>query len=300
MTHQNPGREVTGHDQSGEGASPGVGARSARFYGWEVALVLALSLGRAAVYAVLQLAERMRIIPIGDQTATVQRSRSREEFFDFSFQVLDSLFALAPVALVIYLLYLHGVNPFRRWGLDFRRPGQDWLIGVGLFGLIGAGTMGVYFAGRSLGITAQMVPTDVTEYWWNAPVLLLAALRHSLLEEVIMIAYLFDRARRIWPMLERRIRPANSNGPENGVGRVQLGSAAVWLLILASALLRGAYHLYQGFGPGVGNMLMGVIFGWIYLRFGRVMPLVIAHFLLDAVAFLAFPLALSAFGLTGL
>lgn len=267
--------EITGYAHTGKGP------RSVRFYGWEMVIVLALSLGRSAIYAVLQLAEQMSITPIADQTATVQRSRSRAEFFDFSFQVLDSIFALAPVALVIYLLFLHGGNPFRRWGLDFRRPGQDWLIGFGLFALIGLGTLGVYFAGRSLGVTAQMVPADVTQYWWNAPVLLLASLRHSLLEEVIMIAYLFDRARRIWPQLARP-------------------GAAVWLLILGSALLRGAYHLYQGFGPGIGNFLMGVIFGWIYLRFGRVMPLVIAHFLLDAVAFLAFPLVLSVAGLEGL
>lgn len=302
MTRTGPGWQHTPDPQRCQGQQPTPGApaastgiRSRRFYGWEMAIVLALSLGRAAVYAVLQLAERMRITPIADQTATVQRSRSREEFFDFTFQVLDSLFALAPVALVIYLLFLHGVNPFRRWGLDFKRPGRDWLIGVGLLVLIGVGTMGVYFAGRSLGVTAQIIPTDVTEYWWNAPVLLLAALRHSLLEEVIMIAYLFDRARRIWPVLDRRI--AGGTAEAATAGR---HTGAIWLLILASALLRGAYHLYQGFGPGLGNLLMGVIFGWVYLKYGRVMPLVIAHFLLDAVAFLAFPLALSAFGLAGL
>lgn len=256
-----------------------------RFYAWEVGIVLALSLGRSATYAVLQLAERLSIAPLADQTATVQRSRSREEFYDFSFQVLDSVFALAPVALVVYLLFLHGDNPFRRWGLDFRRPGKDWAIGAGLFALIGLGTLGVYFAGRTLGLTTQIVPADVTEYWWTSPVLLLAALRHSLLEEVIMIAYLFDRARRIWPQL---------TGP---AGSARIG---IWILVLATAVLRGAYHLYQGFGPGIGNALMGVIFAAVYLKYGRVMPLVIAHFLLDAVAFLAFPLVLQLFGLSSL
>ncbi len=38
-----------------------------------------------------------------------------------------------------------------------------------------------------------------------------------------------------------------------------------------------AYHAYQGIGPIFGNFAMGVVFGWCYRRWGRVMPLVIAH-----------------------
>jgi membrane protease YdiL (CAAX protease family) len=60
---------------------------------------------------------------------------------------------------------------------------------------------------------------------------------------------------------------------------------------VSAALLRGSYHLYQGIGPFVGNALMGVVFGWCYLRWGRVMPLVIAHWVLDIVSFVGYPLA---------
>ena len=66
----------------------------------------------------------------------------------------------------------------------------------------------------------------------------------------------------------------------------------------ALALLRGAYHLYQGIGPGVGNALMGVVFALVFLRVRRVMPLVIAHALLDAVGFVGYPLLARA-GLLG-
>mgnify|MGYP002721449246 CR=1 FL=1 len=258
---------------------------SRRFYAWEVGIVLAISLGRSAIYAALNLAERLSLAPLADQTATVQSARSRHEFFDFAYQLLDNLFALAPVALVLYLVFLHGGNPFRRWGLDFRRPGRDWTLGVGLFLLIGAGTLVIYGVGRAAGATVQIIPADVAEHWWTTPMLLLTALRHSLLEEIIMIAYLFDRARRIWPSLAA------------GAGRPALTHRGLWVLVLASAVLRGMYHLYQGFGPGLGNLLMGVIFGWLYLRYGRVMPLVIAHFLLDVVGFLAFPLLVGALGI---
>mgnify|MGYP003488981035 FL=1 len=42
-----------------------------------------------------------------------------------------------------------------------------------------------------------------------------------------------------------------------------------------------------------GNFVMGVVFGWCYQRWGRVMPLVIAHTLLDVVAFVGYPLAVA-------
>ena len=60
--------------------------------------------------------------------------------------------------------------------------------------------------------------------------------------------------------------------------------------MLASALLRGSYHLYQGFGAFVGNAVMGVVFALFFLRYKRVLPLVIAHTLLDVVAFVGYTL----------
>jgi uncharacterized protein len=61
-------------------------------------------------------------------------------------------------------------------------------------------------------------------------------------------------------------------------------------VIATSALLRGSYHLYQGFGGFVGNAVMGVIFAFFYLRTRRVLPLVIAHTVLDVVAFVGYTL----------
>jgi len=58
--------------------------------------------------------------------------------------------------------------------------------------------------------------------------------------------------------------------------------------LAASAILRGSYHLYQGPGAFFGNMVMGVIFGWWFQRTRRVLPLVIAHFLLDAFSFVGY------------
>ena len=55
-------------------------------------------------------------------------------------------------------------------------------------------------------------------------------------------------------------------------------------------MIRGSYHLYQGAGAFLGNAVMGLIFGYLYRRWGRVMPLLIAHFLIDAVTFVGYAL----------
>ncbi len=60
--------------------------------------------------------------------------------------------------------------------------------------------------------------------------------------------------------------------------------------VLTSAVIRGAYHLYQGFGGFVGNLIMGVVFGLLYLRWRRVGPLVVAHVILDLVSFIGYAL----------
>jgi len=56
-------------------------------------------------------------------------------------------------------------------------------------------------------------------------------------------------------------------------------------MIIASALLRGAYHLYQGWPMALGNVVMGLVFAWVYVRWRRLGPLIAAHFMLDFVSF---------------
>src|ERR1700759_1902603 len=68
---------------------------------------------------------------------------------------------------------------------------------------------------------------------------------------------------------------------------VQLGFRNSLAMALSATLL-GSYHLYQGFGGFLGNAAMGVVFGLLYLRWGRVTPLVIAHTLIDMGAFIGY------------
>jgi membrane protease YdiL (CAAX protease family) len=120
----------------------------------------------------------------------------------------------------------------------------------------------LYIAAFHFGLSLKIVPESLPAVWWRIPVLLLSAAHDGLLEEILVIGYLLRR-----------------------LG--QLGWTP-WKAILAAAVLRGSYHLYQGFGAFIGNAVMGVIFGLLYRRWGRVTPLVIAHTLIDAVTFVGY------------
>ncbi len=106
------------------------------------------------------------------------------------------------------------------------------------------------------------MPEDLPAVWWRIPILILNAAQNGILEEVLIIGYLLRRLD-------------------------QLGWTP-WRAIVFSAVLRGSYHLYQGFGGFVGNATMGLIFGYLYRRWGRVAPLVVAHTLIDTVAFVGY------------
>ncbi len=236
----------------------------------EILLVLGVSLGASAVYAILQLIDlSTRATSLGHQSTAINSPQSDRPYLDLSYQLYDIVFALVPVVLVCYILWQPARPHLTRLGIDFRRPWWDAGLGVILAVVIGIGGIGVYLGGRALGITVNVSADSLNAYWWTIPVLLLSALRAALQEEVIVIGYLYARMR-------------------------ELGFRT-WTIILGTAVFRGSYHLYQGWGAFVGNFIMGVIFGWLYTRYGRLLPFVIAHFLIDAAIFVGYSWAASAF-----
>ena len=231
----------------------------------EIWIVLGLSLGRSAIYALVDIVARLTAgPPLAQQTATLNASQSSRPYLDLTYQLLSIGFALVPVALALFLLSAHGRSAVRRIGLDTVRWWRDLGIGVGLAAVIGIPGLGLYALGRLLGITVQVQASALNAAWWTIPVLILAALQNALLEEVVAVAYLMERLR------DLRWRTP--------------------LILAASALLRGSYHLYQGFGPFIGNAVMGLVFAEYYRRRRRVLPLVVAHMLLDVVAFVGYAL----------
>ncbi len=237
-----------------------------RLLGVEVVIVLAISLGQSAVYSILRIIERLtREIALNQQTSTLNPSVVPDRpWLDLTYQLVQIAFALVPVLLVIYLVQRTDPPAGRLLGFDGTRVGRDIGFGFVIAAGIGIPGLGLYLGARALNLNTQVQGSGLTDVWWTIPVLILSAFQNSLLEEVIMIGYLFARFGQLgwrWPVI-----------------------------ILVSALIRGSYHLYQGFGGFVGNLIMGVVFGLIYLRWRRIGPLVVAHAVLDIVAFVGYSL----------
>jgi membrane protease YdiL (CAAX protease family) len=110
----------------------------------------------------------------------------------------------------------------------------------------------------------NIVAASLPDIWWRFPVLVLSALQDGILEEVLVVGYLISRLRMLG------YQPAAA--------------------IAISAVLRGSYHLHQGIGPFFGNVVMGVIFGAAFLRWKRTNPMIVAHTLINAVAFIGYTL----------
>src|SRR5450830_1746924 len=214
----------------------------------EIWIVLGLSLGQSAVYAIVEIIARLtERVPLAQQSVALNPTRAVRPYLDLTYQLLDVGFTLVPVALALFLLSARGRA-----------------TGVALAAAIGIPGLGLYLGGRALGITVQVTASALNTYWWTVPVLILAALRNALVEEVVVVGYLMTRFEALrWPAVR---------------------------VVAASALLRGAYHLYQGFGPFLGNVVMGVVFAEYFRRRRRTMPLVVAHTVLDVVAFVGYAL----------
>jgi membrane protease YdiL (CAAX protease family) len=171
--------------------------------------------------------------------------------------------ALVPVALVIYLLYRSGEST-SSIGLDGVGLGKEALWGAALAAGVGGIGLALYIGAYHAGLSVNVVPTNLPAVWWRIPVLVLVAVQNGVLEEVVVCGYLLHRLAQLqWTE-----------------GRA----------LVTSSVIRGSYHLYQGFGGFLGNAAMGLLFGRLYQRRSRLARLVIAHSLIDTGAFVGYVL----------
>jgi len=228
----------------------------------EVAVMLAVTFGVSAMIAVLQLADAV-LSGLPGYRVRLNPNQSRYDLINLGLNLVSVGQLVAWGALALYLLWRGGISP-SGIGLGRLRWRPDIVGGMGLAALIGVPGLLFYLAARTLGLNAQVEPSALHSSWWRIPVLVLAAFANGFAEEVVVVGYLITRLRQI--------------------GLTQPKS------VVASSILRGVYHLYQGFGAGLGNVVMGLVFGYAWSRTGRLWPLVIAHGIIDSVAFVGYAL----------
>jgi len=238
-------------------------ARRRRLLGQELLLVLAVSLARSGLFALIDLIGALASpAPLSAQsTQPLNGSAYSASLVDLAYQLAVSAVRLVPVLLVAYLLSRDGER-LRDLGVDQREPGRDLVRGAAVAAVVGGTGLALYLGAHAIGANLTVIPTSLPPTWWRTPVLILSAATNAVLEEVVVVGYLLRR-------LDQR-------GWSDG------GATAV------SALVRGSYHLYQGFGGFVGNAVMGVLFVRLARRWGRVVPLIVAHTLIDSVAFVGY------------
>lgn len=242
---------------------------SPRSVGIELTIVFLITLGMSGLTSLVSLIEtsikaHQAKVAISSYAVSVTAPKSTVGLIDLVKQLLSVTQGIAWGAIGLYLLWRAGINVKERLGLDLRRPGWDLGTGLLLAAVIGIPGLGLYLLAQHLGVNLTVQASSLTDAWWRLPVTVLLAVQNGFLEEVLVVGYLITRLQLLrWP---------------------------TWGILAASAVLRGSYHLYQGFGGFVGNAVMGLVFGWFFLKFRRIWPLVIAHSLIDTVVFVAYPL----------
>ncbi|ALG83361.1 CAAX protease [Gordonia phthalatica] len=226
----------------------------------ELLLVGVLTFGFSALYAILSLLENALTTGIGGTTVALNPVASSVAAIDAIRQGMSVIRLLAIGGLGAYLLWRTGIG-LRRVGLA--RPSRaDVPPAVLLAAVIGLPGLALVAVSQAMGANSvlDVAPTD--DLWWRIPVLALKSFGNGFAEEVVVVGYFMTRLR-------------------------QLGlraNVALW----SSAVLRGAYHAYQGLGAAVGNVVMGLVYGRWYQVTGRLWPLVLAHALIDTIAFIGY------------
>lgn len=228
----------------------------------ELVIVFAVTLGLSGVRSLLALLDALlKTAPLASQTVALNAPQAKLGWIDLGFQLASTVQLFAWGALGAYLLVHAGIT-LRTVGLDRTRLRRDVGLGGLLAAAIGVPGLGFYLITRALGANLTVLPSTLDDTWWRIPALILNAVGNAWAEEVLVVGYLLTRLRQLG------VRPNQG--------------------LLASAVLRGSYHLYQGFGGFLGNVIMGLVFGRAWQRTNRLWALITAHATIDLIAFVGY------------
>lgn len=222
----------------------------------EIGIVLLITFGMSGIRSLLRLVDSLLAGPLNEQSVTLNKPMAQSLWLDYSLQLCSALVLVGWGLLALFLLAGDGIRlPKLQW--------RDWLSGAGLAAVIGLPGLAFYFGALHFGLTKEVIPSAF-ESWWGVPVLLVWSFANAFGEEVVVVGWLMTRLKQL--------------------------KLPLWAILACTAVLRGSYHLYQGVSAGFGNIVMGLVYGWFFHRYGRIWPLILGHFLIDAVAFVGYQL----------
>ena len=232
-----------------------------RRHSFEFWLVLMVSLGASTIYSVIALLRKVTSEQgLAGSVTTINRPLAEVPWLDLTSQIAQFSLSLVPVLLALYFLRLDGIS------VGVLPKAKDWLWGLGLPVFIGVPGIALYWFALEWGLTSRIVPSALGEYWWTIPILFLAALRSGLQEEIIALGFFI-----------RKLALVNLK-------------LTLWVIVTLASLFRASYHLYQGYSAFIGNFVMGLAFGYLFIRTGRVAPMIIAHTTMNSAVFIGYPL----------
>jgi membrane protease YdiL (CAAX protease family) len=260
-------RAVTTTDPDPDASVPVATAAAAPRYGFELIAVLGVSFGISGLTSLLSFIRSQITINHGVgfshvATGPLKSGKNTDyQWLDILDQVASILGGVLPAFLAIVLLMRSPGGRGLGIGLDRWRV-RDLLHGAGFAALIGIPGLAFVYLARKSGLNAQIVVTNFPDVWYRIPTLIVEAFQQGIAEEIVVCAYVLTRLRQLGWTNNRALA--------------------------TESVLRGSYHLYQGYGGFVGNAIMGLIFGRWFQRTRRVVPLIIAHSIIDAVSFVGY------------
>jgi len=179
-------------------------------------------------------------------------------------EVIISLGMVASLAIaaILFLLRIFYGERFKDLNLKRGSWWKDVLVGIFLT-VVTLGTL--YFLGPIINRILPRAPHsswgDILPGLGQEPLLLIL----FVIGPVLTISVVWEELSRVF-LLSRW-------------WKITSGTAWRWLGVLVSAALWGLAHFYQGPSGMVNVAITGIILAFVYLRFGRVLPLIICHYL---------------------
>ncbi|QDZ43637.1 CPBP family intramembrane metalloprotease [Corynebacterium sp. sy039] len=244
---------------------------------WEIVLLLTITFGMSGLRSALKLIDAaLDPTPLSQQSTTLNGAQSTLPWLDLALQLCSAASLIGWGLLALFLLRIHyppqhrpqhppqAARPRTTTAQRFRSGLKNIGYGAALAALIGIPGLGLYLFALDHDLTKQVIPSQMlaAHSIMSVLILLLWSFANAFAEEIVVVLWLSTR-----------------------LSQLHLTPIAI---VAICALLRGSYHLYQGFSAGGGNIIMGIIFGIFFYKTKKITPLIIAHFLIDATAFVGY------------